>query len=241
MDKTEAERLALPQPTGITPQVSRPIAPLNYKQLPSNWQSNSVPADKDYLDYLDKIEAMLLHSAMMTGAASTPTQITGLAEQMVPTLQATLPFDALDVVYTRWLTQTLANPAKMSVMVTAHDLLATWHTIQAELAAARAQDAEAKSLRFHAQQAAALARAPKPVATIPERAQTTGVLLPWVSGARRGEASATRPTPIMPYVPEEEGTTEEVEARRVARIERNRAEWHKLAAQHERLVDKTEG
>ena len=180
---------------------------------------------------------MLLHSAGMTGAATDDEVITALALQMLPLVSAQIPYERLDEVYTRLITAMMLDPSTPSVMVTAHGFLSTWNTIQAEEAAFRAREAERAALDYKAQAQAELRRNPRKVTHIGELAKRDGVTLPYnpanmdaPTGEKRpgNYRDGSEPPPTAAPTPEQ-----------VAREERNREAWHRLAAKHEELVDKT--
>lgn len=145
--------------TVIQKAENRQIALPRYQTQPSNWKPDNVPAD-----WLDKLEAMLLNSALTTGASVDPQGniITGQAAQMAQHLRLSgMPYEALDYVYTRWLLEDAIKPEWRGQMVTSHALLSCWHRMEAEMKAAEAAEHERALNEYKARQAFALRTQPR--------------------------------------------------------------------------------
>lgn len=188
---------------------------------------------------------MLMHSARMTGAAVDKEAVIVLAAEMAPLLMEAIPYDALDAVYTRLITMTMTDPSTRSVMVNGHGFLSTWHTLQAEMAQARADHAEASMREYRAQAQEELRRKPVPTKHISELAKRDGVTLPWSPKPPGAPDSSQGPRRPGNWSDDTQSVTGPLEAptdaEQDARENRNRAAWHRLAAAHEnRLVNKTD-
>lgn len=171
----------------------------------------------------------------MTGAAIDPDVITETARQMAPTLMQHMALDDLDAAYTRWLAVAMRDPEQRSVLVTAHNLLSSWNTLQSEVAAARAADLEQKALAYRAEVQAGLSGKKRKVTNIADLARRDGVALPFAPGRAEKPQEARESYDAM-YPPKEYTEADRME--QAAREQRNREVWHKLAAEHESLVDK---
>lgn len=210
---------------------------------------------------------MMRHSAVMMGAAFDAAVAVGLAKQMAPMLMSEIPLEALDAVYTRWLRDAGRDAHRRGQMVTGHDLLYTWHTIQAELEAQSALEHERAERAYREAMMREIQAAPRAVRHISELAAEDGVKLPW----RTSKPPPQPSTPLAPGEPERpqearsEGdstdgshsspqadtaalrTTEGTafltpsQAAQLARAAHNRETFHRMSAdRHKRLVDKTD-
>lgn len=180
---------------------------------------------------------MLSHSAQMTGATLDAETVLDLAEQMAPLLATVIPYDDMVPVYERTVLQLLQDPNTPAVMVTARDLLATWHLMVAERRAETARDHERNMALYRQRMEARLRAQPREVHSLRELAERDGVALPFVPGGGEGTRTGTFQNPSGRAVVDAEApdgvTPEEREAERQARINRNFEAWHRLYAQHE--------
>lgn len=227
----------IPERAG-TPADNRLTNRPSYSIQPKSWQSISVPAE-----WLDKLEAMLLSSAMLTGAATDDAAIIELAKRMAPALMQLIPFDRLDEVYERAITMKLLNPDSKAVMINAHDLLSTWYTLNAQEAAKLAAEAAERKLAYRAAQEAELRRKPRKLHHISELAQRDGVQVPWEVGSPGAPIAPEQPVEPLRTL---EGAEAEAARRRanadelealegMERVQRNREAWYRLAAEDERI------
>jgi hypothetical protein len=193
------------------------------------------------------LDLILLHSAMQTGASTDVDVIQGLSRSMAPNLMRHIKtLEELDATYTRWLDTALLDPDRPSVMVTAHDLLSVWNTLQAELAANRARSAEIQAREYRVRVEAELRERPRQMKSIaPLLKRPDAPALPAPSEAEKPQEA--RPEWDRLYSPSE--TIEPnlkavVSADQMAKEQRNRQAWYELAAKAEQqrsLGDKTEG
>lgn len=213
--------------TAMVPLGSQQIEQRRSSALPSPWPNISVPAD-----WLDRVEAMLLHSAMLTGASSNHEEIINLAAAMAPVLMHSMTLEELEQAYMRWCTTTMQEPGRAKLKVQAAELLACFSEMRSEQAAEKARQAEEKARQYRDEAQAALRRNPRPMQHISDLAQRDGVVLPWDPG------KPTAPRQGDAFTPEERAAREALmaaqEQERIAREQRNREAWHQLAAEHER-------
>lgn len=230
----------------MVPMGNQPTRQPNYSLQPNGWQSGNFNAD-----WLDKIEKMLLHSAMLTGAVADDVVIAGQAAAMAPFLAAQMTLADLDEVYTLVATRLISNPEQRAVLATAHDFMGAWFEIKAQRAAAAAATHQRRLAEYREQAEAELRANPRPMHSIADLARRDGVVLPWTVGQNdtgasdshgEGRELAHRGESTAGHI---EAVSEAVDAERLARIEKNRQAWFSLAADEERrkqrLIDKTEG